>query len=559
MILLPKFQKERIMFDMSSYKRFAIVLLCLGALNASAQTTTSDIDQEEITVVGNYKPHLADADKVNPGPSLPDFNTDSVGTLNYTVPVNFEPLPWTPASVRPVAIGKQQLTPLQNVFAKAGFGTQFSPLLELAYSSGRSDKFNYGLRGKYTSSNGALENQLFSHGSGDLFAKFFAGSVAVGARATLQNDVMHYYGYNEEDTSFAREDVRQRYLVTGAHLELANSKINDFGVDWSLDGGAYFQTDANKFTELHPYLNGELSYILESDDQIRVRLGFENLRYSGLYDQNRTVVRFGPAYRFLRDDWYFNAGIELATDSNTVWFFPDLEFSRNLLGEELIFFIGWNMRLQTNSWRSLAAENPFLVDSLGFQNTRLEDRFFGVRGKTGKFDYKVRLSNKVSNNFVFYVTDTVDTKRFQPVYTDDVKLLAAHLEVGYLQGDQWRLYAAGEFRNFTSTGDQARAWHEPNVIWNVGAQYKYNDKLSFTTAILGQSSTFAKLPVPDSEGAEEIELRGTADLNLGATYAYNKYFTLWVEANNIASIKHQRWYQYPSYGFQIKGGLQFSF
>ncbi|MFT7589147.1 MAG: hypothetical protein ACI959_001362 [Limisphaerales bacterium] len=549
---------------MSNMKSYSIYILFAfvfcNATKVQAQTGSDDIEQEEITVIGNYKPHLADAVKINPGPTLPEITSDSVGALNYNVPISFAPLPWSPASVRPVAIGKQTLAPLQNVFAKAGFGTQFSPLLEVAYSSGRSEQFNYGLRGKYTSANGSLENQLFTHGSGDLFAKYFAGDVAIGLRASLQNEVLHYYGYDHEDTSFAREDVKQRFLVVGGHLDLSNTKINDFGVDWGVDGGVYFQNDFNKFSEINPYLNGTLSYILNSKDQIRVKLGFENLNYKGPIDQSRTIVRLGTAYRFLRDDWYFNAGAQIAVDSGNVNFYPDLEFSRELLGEELVFFIGWNMRLETNSWRSMAAKNPYLADSITFLNTRLEDRFFGFRGKTGgKFDYKVRLSQKLGKDFVFYVTDSLDTKRFQPVYTDDVTLLAAHLEAGYLYGDKLRIFGSAEFRNFNKTGDQPRAWHEPSLIWNIGGTYKFNDKLSISSSIIGQSATWAKLPVPQADGTNEIELKGTADINVGATYAYNKYFTIWLDVNNLAAIKHQQWYQYPSYGFQVKGGLQFSF
>jgi hypothetical protein len=59
-------------------------------------------------------------------------------------------------------------------------------------------------------------------------------------------------------------------------------------------------------------------------------------------------------------------------------------------------------------------------------------------------------------------------------------------------------------------------------------------------------------------GAEE-EIKGAVDLNLSANYAYSKYFNIFVNVNNMASFKYQRYYNYPSYGIQALGGLSFTF
>ena len=149
------------------------LLLLTGFMTSvlKAQVTSNpenDLEQEEITVVGTFKPHLADAVKVNPSPALPEDSKISIEPLEYSVPLYLQPIPWQAPAVKPVALGKPILQPLPNLFAKLGFGTQFSPLVEAAYSSGRSDKFNYGFRGHYTSSNGARENQLYSNAGGSL-------------------------------------------------------------------------------------------------------------------------------------------------------------------------------------------------------------------------------------------------------------------------------------------------------------------------------------------------------------------------------------------------------
>ena len=52
------------------------------------------------------------------------------------------------------------------------------------------------------------------------------------------------------------------------------------------------------------------------------------------------------------------------------------------------------------------------------------------------------------------------------------------------------------------------------------------------------------------------QLPGMVDLNLGVDYRYSKLFSLYVELNNMANYKYQRWYNYPSQGIWFLGGLK---
>ena len=522
-----------------------------------AQVTSNpenDLEQEEITVVGTFKPHLADAVKVNPSPALPEDSKISIEPLEYSVPLYLQPIPWQAPAVKPVALGKPILQPLPNLFAKLGFGTQFSPLVEAAYSSGRSDKFNYGFRGHYTSSNGARENQLYSNAGGSLFGKYFAGPVAMDLDASVQSETVFFYGYNEEDTSFSKEDVRRRFLRSGGSLTISNAKSNDLGLDFSFKGGIQTQSDVFDAKEFRPFIDVNLRYPLPNKDNIRLYSGWESMAYKGPYDQTRGVFRFRPAYSMERDNYSLLAGLEMALDTGRFLLFPDIEFQAKLLDKELVFFAGWNMRLETNSWRSITESNPYVLDSIWFNNTRVEDRYAGVRGEyDGRFGYQVKLSQKPINDFLFFVNDSTDTRRFDVLY-EDVTLWVAHAELSYQEGDRYRIFFSTDLRRFSDTGNQPRAWHEPAFLCNLGGRFKATPKLEFKADVLGFGPTWARMP-----DLSEIKLKGTADINLGATYTVNKYFTAWVDVNNLASFKHQRYYLYPSYGFRFMAGLQFSF
>ena len=49
------------------------------------------------------------------------------------------------------------------------------------------------------------------------------------------------------------------------------------------------------------------------------------------------------------------------------------------------------------------------------------------------------------------------------------------------------------------------------------------------------------------------------DLNAGVEFRITKQLNLWLQMNNIFNNKYERWNQYQSYGFNILGGIVFSF
>jgi hypothetical protein len=50
-----------------------------------------------------------------------------------------------------------------------------------------------------------------------------------------------------------------------------------------------------------------------------------------------------------------------------------------------------------------------------------------------------------------------------------------------------------------------------------------------------------------------------ADVNLGVEYRYNKRISAFLQFNNLAAQRYQRWYNYQVQGFQVMGGVTFRF
>jgi outer membrane receptor protein involved in Fe transport len=57
----------------------------------------------------------------------------------------------------------------------------------------------------------------------------------------------------------------------------------------------------------------------------------------------------------------------------------------------------------------------------------------------------------------------------------------------------------------------------------------------------------------------DVLVNDAADINVGVDYKLNKKWAIWLDLNNIANAQYQRWNQYDSYGFNLVGGIRYSF
>ncbi|HZE84501.1 MAG TPA: hypothetical protein VE035_09340, partial [Puia sp.] len=52
---------------------------------------------------------------------------------------------------------------------------------------------------------------------------------------------------------------------------------------------------------------------------------------------------------------------------------------------------------------------------------------------------------------------------------------------------------------------------------------------------------------------------GAFDFNAGVEFRITRQVNLWLQLNNIFNEKYERWHQYQTYGFNLLGGIVFSF
>src|SRR5690554_6150733 len=179
----------------SILKHTFIIGFCALSVNAYSQIDTTETQQaatiEEVEVIRDYRPVLADAVKIRRSPDLNNVRTQQPA-LRYNVldkRLNF-----------PSGMGQLTLQDLPstrpgvmtNNYAKLGIGNFNSILGELYINSGTDENYQTGFYAKHLNQKGDLENQKVSEQRIGIFGR------SIVEKITLSGE----RGYNRYGTAF---------------------------------------------------------------------------------------------------------------------------------------------------------------------------------------------------------------------------------------------------------------------------------------------------------------------------------------------------------------------
>jgi len=126
-----------------------------------------------------------------------------------------------------------------------------------------------------------------------------------------------------------------------------------------------------------------------------------------------------------------------------------------------------------------------------------------------------------------------------------------------------------EFKDY-KMATEAEAWNLPKFLLTAGTAIHINNKVSITGSLLIRGNTYDRpfgvvpgpLGVPVSNTAlltQKRSIDSFADLSGSVEYKVTPIITVFAQANNILNSAYKNWIYYPNYGFNIFGGVGFSF
>ncbi len=560
---------------MSNSKNILFFVIALLVLSSTGFTQTK-VSRDSTTIISEtvFQPFLTDAFKIKDNPAINDTNK-LIPELKYSfldkqIPVSFDIDP-----IKPAKIKGEPLKKLYRGYAKAGFGTNTTPLLELYYNSKRSKTLSYGFHGKHFSSSGIskVDYSGFSDNHLSAFGKHFSKEFTTYGRLGYTRNVNHYYGFSEDNEQIIEnaDAIKQELDKFDAAFSLTRNFTDSAQFDYNVDLAFHNINDLYQVSENHFEAKGNLSKYHKNElYAIGVDLNYNKL-INSLNQDNNLVVGINPHISTSTDKWEFQVGVGLYLNSypdTKFHFYPKAEFKYNVVEHIIIPYVGIKGGLISNNLNNFYNENPFInTQLLATQNSNQKyDIYGGIRGSlSSKITFNTSFSQQKVEGMPLYTKDLsnlIDNK-FVLAY-DTVSVSTVTGELTYQKLEKFKIILGGKYFKY-SLQNELKAWHKPDLKVTLSGIYDLSDKFIVRADLFHFSKQYSKSfntvttnnTITITEEAKELD--GVFDLNLGIEYRYTKKLSAFIQFNNIANAPYKKWDDYPTQRFGVLGGLTYSF
>jgi len=552
----------------SYIKSILVIAILFTIVNAYAQN-----DSTTIITIEAYQPFLKDAFKIKDNPTIDDtgkINPNLTYTfLNKQIPVDF--------TVKPIKAAKikgEPLVKLYKGYAKVGFGTNTTPLVNLYYNAKRSKTFNYGITGKHFSSSGISGNDYsgFSDNHLGIFGKRILKEFSLYSKLNYDRNVVHYYGFPPENNTIVAnaDNIQQILNKISAVASLTRNYTDTTQFDYNFDLNYHYITDVYDVNANHFSLDGNLSkYHKRELYEMGVEANYNQLN-NLLNQKSNLVIGLKPHISTIAKKWEFQIGLGLFVNSHektTFHFYPQAEFKYNIADDIIIPYVGIRGGMQANSLNNFFRENPFInTNEIAVLNTNKKyDVYAGIRGSiTSNLSFNTSFSKQKLEGLPLYVKNEFGLQnKFIAAY-DTLDLIQLDGELAYQKLEKWKILLTGNYYGYTPK-NEIKAWHRPDLKITLSGVYDLSDKIIVRADLFYIGQQYAKTTnvvttsntVVYTDASET--LKGVFDANISLEYRYTKKLSAFINFNNIGSVKYERWQDYPTQRFGVLGGLTYSF
>jgi hypothetical protein len=547
-----------------------ISLLSLGAL---AQQQDSLLRDNVIDVVKTFQPVLSEAIRipVQPNPEKPEIKRPD---FNYSIePQNLKVSP-TIYTIKPLSVGTMLLPKLKNNYVKIGAGNYNLPLAEVYIGSVRNKQYQAGFFAKHHSANGNDAFSNFSNNTMYGYGKRYIKNGVIGADAYYHRNAVFLYGRpNDQRQLLAEPKLVYNIYDLKTHYQHFGTDSNKLSYKAELNyyhfnhPGAINENDV-QIKGLVQKTGGELPFEIESSLRINNNLINQPL-FPGELSFRRTFFNLNPQIFMTGDAFYLKGGFNgtIASDStgSKAYIFPKAEGGFHLIPKKVTVLAGFRGNLTPNTYRSILSENPFATHVQVLNTINRFEIYGGFKGEIGpQTSFHLISSSARIENMLFYSHDSAKANQFSSYDTSingrRGRLITLNTGLTHQWGEKWRSSLQVSVYNYELSSLQ-RAYSRPDLEVKLNTTYNIGDKFLLKLDIFHWGERWGRQTtvVPQTYPFTDVEMPAFTDINFGIDYRYNKNFSAFLQLNNIANNRYERFLAYPVYGFNILGGFTFTF
>ncbi len=535
-----------------------VIGLSIAACHIFAQDTTR---RKTIDITSTFKPVLRESSKVNFN-AAPAGNDTSKPKLTYTIPAENLLFAYQPADLKPVSIPADSSTDWgYSNFIKLGLGNVHQPYLKSGFSFGDGENTFVNVFADYLNSKGDKPFQKNSQVKvGAMLTYKTPKNLEWNAGLGFTSNDYFLYGYNPDTLRFTKDQLRQRFETIEGRVSLRNIVPTDFGLSYNPSARISVMTDNHspRATEANSVFNlpVQKNFGKSTAFDLGITADLTNYRNDGAVKktENNNIFMVSPTVLLKTPNLYLHAGVIPSWDRGDFHMMPNAMADITTSDQRFTVQLGWIGYYDKGSYTRFAAVNPWLAQPDSLKNTRITEFYAGFKGSAGNhFSYSAKAGFRQQRNMPLFVNDTLDGKTFHIVYEDRLSVLNFHGEAEYRLGE--KLSAKGIFNwNFFYTKTELKAWGMIPLELTASVKYEILRDLFLKTELWAFDS-------PAYRGKNGLAYKNdpALDMNVGAEFRISKNFSAWLQMNNLFNDKYQRWNQYQVFGFNILGGLIYSF
>ena len=535
---------------------FLIIGVVLFSFSAGAQDS---IRKRTVEVTSQFKPVLKDAAKINLNASPPSTDTTRP-RLQYQIPNQNLQFVYQPGMLKPLALDIDTGGRWKNEsYVKLGYGSFKTPFLQAGLSIG--DGKTVGLNGyaSHTSSEGKVPFQKYSATNFDAAAFFqTAKSLEWNARFGAEQNTFYKYGYEPASLLFIEDSLKVRYQTWRARLAFHNLNNTQFGISYAPEVKVDAFSDQFNNSESNSYINLPVRKVVGRVFEVKAaaEASLSEYKPDDKKKINNNWVSFSPTLLFKTPNVGLHAGLKPSWDNGDFILFPTLMGEIGTKDKRFSIQVGWAGYLRNSGYQYVAGFNPWIWAPQTVMNTRIEERYAGVKGAIGDhFSFSGKLAyNKLKNQPLFLNNLKNGGKSFEILYEPDMDQFQIGGEMGLTFGEQFSLISNLSLNQYTELEENDKAWGLLPLEFTTKMRIQVLKDLFVTSDLFAFDGPWYQNSDGDSK-----QMKGAVDLSAGAEYKILKNVKLWAQFNNIFNKEYQRWNQYPVYGFGFLGGVVFSF
>ncbi len=550
------------------------MLLCAaGAYPAFAQRRTPSAQppqapvrstRNDTTIKGTtlevyqvYQPELKPMVKPELSPTLP-LVAKEPAPQQYEVPQQTLKYAYRSLPLRPLALGRDSVALPPQSYALLAGGNLSTMLAEAGLGGLHGRNWHAATQARYITQDGQLEHQLFRSFGLKGAGEYQTSSRILNAGLSVERSVFGRYGYDHDALHYTRDEVRMAYSAATLTVGAQNLRPGPWGITYhpqvsigAFDARQGHEITAGVYLPATKYLDSSLSL------QLAVNGQFAWTAVGNVQGTNH-IFQIAPALNYLRNGFSAHLGISPTIgEGDALQFLPDIHVAYGGPNSNLSLSAGWVATRIQNTLQQLTKVNPYVMPGIYDRVQSQRQEVFGGLGLALGRHMSIwgRAAWQHHDILPLFVTQPgSDGKEFSILYEQNVRAIVWGGGIRYAVGEDFSIGAEGNWYNFYHQELYRKCYGEPAVRLKGDASWHITDGLLLTTYLEVLDKIWGR-----NAAGQDVEQRGVFDFGAGGEYTFASRFSILLRADNLLGRKNERWLGYPSFGFNIYGGLRFRF